>query len=73
MINTKSKYLHGVKNIMVNGTLAEIGLGAFLEEILVGIGNGLVALAPGLAVLIIVGAAATGIGILFRNVFNKTK
>ena len=54
-------------------SLSEIGLGAFLEEILVGMGNGLVALAPGIAVLVIVGAAAAGVGVLFRNVFSKTK
>ena len=53
--------------------LSAIGLGAFLEEILTGLGNGLVAVAPGIAVLVIVGAAAAGIGIMFRNIFKKVK
>lgn len=53
--------------------LTDVGLGNFIEEILTGLGNGLVAVAPGLAVLLIVGAVAAGLAIMFRNIFRKMK
>ena len=51
--------------------LSAIGLGSFIEEILTGLGNGLIAIAPGLAVIVIVGALAAGLAIMFKRIFSK--
>lgn len=52
--------------------LSDIGLGAFISDILTGLGDGLIAIAPGLIVLAIGVALGTGMTVLLRNVFSKT-
>ena len=62
-------YDEGGDKYMAN--LSDVGLGSFIESILTGLGNGLISLAPGLAVFIIVGAVGAGLVVMFRNIFKK--